>query len=178
VIQAEETLIRPAREGDGPGIANVHISSWRDAYKGLLPQDFLDKLPLDCGRRMGWWQKVISEPDNFVLRVAESKKEIIGFACFQAGRDQGMESLAEMGAIYVFERFKGRKIGFSLLSSGFKQMKERGFRQGYCWVLEGNPTIKFYERSGAVFSGQTKDDEIGGQVVRELAYRWDSLDFG
>jgi len=166
VNQAEETLIRPAREGDGPEIANVHVNSWRDAYKDLLPQDFLDKLPLDFRRRMSWWQKVISEPDNFILRVAENKKGIIGFACFQAGRDQGMESLAEVGAIYVFERFKGRKIGFSLLSSGFKQMKERG------------STIKFYERSGAVFSGQTKDDEIGGQKVRELAYRWDSLDFG
>ena len=55
-------------------------------------------------------------------------------------------------------------------------MKERGFKEGYCWVLENNPTIKFYERSGACFNGKIKEAEIGGQKVKELAYAWDILD--
>ena len=35
--------------------------------------------------------------------------------------------------------------------------------KAYCWVLEGNPTIKFYEKSGAVFNGMEKPLEIGGK---------------
>lgn len=101
---------------------------------------------------MKWWQKVISEPSKFILQVAE------------------------LGAIYILEKYKGRGIGFSLLSSGFKQMKERGFTEAYCWVLEGNPTTQFYERTGAAFRGKIKEVEIGVQKVKELAYHWDTLD--
>ncbi len=176
--QDEEVRIRSAKTGDAPEIANVHLNSWREAYKGLLPQKFLDQLPLTFKKRMNWWEKVISNPSEFVLQVAEDKAGVIGFACFHAGRDQGMEALAEVEAIYILEKFKGRGIGFSLLSSGLKQMKERGFFEAYCWVLEGNPTIKFYERSGAKFTGQIKHDEISGQKVKELAYRWESLEIG
>ena len=55
-------------------------------------------------------------------------------------------------------------------------MKELGYKKAYCWVLENNPTIKFYEKSGATFSGHTKYDDIGGEQFKELAYDWDSLD--
>ncbi len=176
--QHEEILIRAAKTGDAPEIANVHLNSWREAYKGLLPQKFLDQLPLTFKRRMNWWEKIISNPDEFVLLVAEDKVGVIGFACFQAGRDQGMEKLTEVAAIYILEKYKGQGIGFSLLSSGFKQMKDRGFKEAYCWVLEGNPTIKFYERSGATVTDQIKQDEISGQKVNELVYRWGNLEIG
>jgi GNAT superfamily N-acetyltransferase len=175
---SEEVVIRSARAGDEGEIANVHLNSWREAYKGLLPQSFLDSLSLSFKRRMIWWRKVIAEPENYVLQVAEAKSGIVGFACIGRGRDPGMENMAEVQAIYLFEKYKGQGIGFKLLASGFKQMTERKFREAYCWVLEGNPTIKFYERSGAKFNGMVKDDEIGGQKVRELAYTWSDLNVG
>lgn len=84
-----------------------------------------------------------------------------------------METMAEVLAIYLMAKYKGNGIGFSLLSSRFRQMAERGFSSAYCWVLESNPTIAFYERSGATLHGMTKDAEIGGQKVEELAYAWD-----
>ena len=36
--------IRVAQAGDEPAIAKVHIQSWQEAYKGLIPQDYLDQL--------------------------------------------------------------------------------------------------------------------------------------
>ncbi|MEZ4741946.1 MAG: hypothetical protein R3B45_05785 [Bdellovibrionota bacterium] len=40
-------LIRKARIEDAAEIANVHINSWREAYRGLLPESFLDFLRID-----------------------------------------------------------------------------------------------------------------------------------
>ncbi|NOT80449.1 MAG: GNAT family N-acetyltransferase [Bacteriovoracaceae bacterium] len=134
----------------------------------------MDQLPLTFKRRMNMWKRVISEV-NEVLQVAEDKSGIIGFATFSKGRDVGSENMAEVGAIYLLEKYKGKGIGYSLLSSGFKRMKEQGFKEAYCWVLEGNTTIKFYERSGAKFTGKTKEAEIGGKKVLELAYQWDMI---
>ncbi len=174
MIQEGEVTIRPAKEGDCAEIANVHLNSWREAYMGLLPQEFLDQLPLTFKRRMLMWRRIISEESD-VLQVAETKSGIVGFATFSKGRDVGLENLAELGAIYLLEKHKGKSIGFSLLSSGLKLMKDKGFKEAYCWVLDGNPTIKFYERTGAKFTGQTKEAEIGGKKVLELAYQWDKI---
>ena len=165
-------IIRSARAGEQAEIANVQLNSWREAYRGLLPQEYLDQLPLTFSRRKNWWEKIIAERQKFVLRVAVDKSGIVGFASFEAGRDAGMESLAEVAAIYLFEKFKGQRIGFGLLSSGLKQMGDKGFKRAYCWVLEGNPTIKFYERTGAKFSEKLKSAQIGGRDVQELCFEW------
>ena len=36
--------IRRARSGDAPGIGAVHVSAWRSAYAGILPDAYLARL--------------------------------------------------------------------------------------------------------------------------------------
>jgi hypothetical protein len=50
--------IRTARMQDVPEIAAVHVRSWQAAYRGLLPQAYLDGL--DPGQRTGQWEQVLS----------------------------------------------------------------------------------------------------------------------
>ncbi len=173
-----EISIRAARAGDEAELANTHLNSWREAYKGLLPQSYLDDLPLTFkNRKNGWFQK-INEPEKFIIQVAESKYGIVGFACVQPARDEDRKEYAEVSAIYLLEKFKGTGTGFKLLASGLKQIQQRGFKKAYCWVLEGNPTIEFYEKSGAHFDGTRKEDEIGGRKCRDLRYAWEDINIG
>lgn len=166
--------IRLARPGDVSEIANVHVSSWREAYRGLLPPEYLAKL--NFRKKIDSWQKVICDTEKFTVYVAEDRVGVIGFATFEAARDLTWEGHGEVSSIYLLSRFKGRGVGKALLQSGMQVLIRRQFNQAYCWVLEGNPTIQFYEHTGATFSGQVKDDEIAGQKIKELAYRWNSLD--
>lgn len=166
--------IRLARPGDVSEIANVHVSSWREAYRGLLPSEYLAKL--NFRKKIDAWQSVILNTNKFHVYVAEDRVGVIGFATFEAARDVLWEGHAEVSSIYLLQRFKGRGVGKALLRAGMQDLIRRGFKQAYCWVLEGNPTINFYEHSGAEFSGKVKDDEIGGQPVKELAYVWNTLD--
>jgi len=171
-----QVLIRRASLDDEVGLAQVHIQSWQEAYKGLIPQDYLDQLPSELERRIIAWKGSLANPERWIF-VAESTHGIVGFVLFGPPRDQNKSGFVELGAIYLMASEKGQGIGYSLLSAGFTLMKDLGFKRAYCWVLENNPTIKFYERSGAAYSGQMKDDEIGGKKFKELAYQWDSLDF-
>lgn len=166
--------IRMARPGDVSEIANVHVSSWREAYRGLLPAEYLARL--NFRKKIDAWQSVILNTNKFHVYVAEDRVGVIGFATFEAARDINWEGFGEVSSIYLLQRFKGRGVGKALLKSGMQDLMRRGFSKAYCWVLEGNPTIQFYEHCGAENSGMSKDDEIGGQKIKELAYVWKSLD--
>jgi hypothetical protein len=47
-------LIRPARPADAPALAAVHVATWRDAYAGLLPDEFLAPAGDQITRRRCW----------------------------------------------------------------------------------------------------------------------------
>jgi ribosomal protein S18 acetylase RimI-like enzyme len=166
--------IRLARPGDVSEIANVHVTCWREAYRGLLPAEYLAKL--NFRKKIDAWQSVILNTQKFHVYVAEDRMGVIGFATYEAARDSHWEGFGEVSSIYLLQRFKGRGVGKHLLKIGMQDLMRRGFTKAYCWVLEGNPTIQFYEHTGAEFSGDSKDDEIGGQKVKELAYVWNTLD--
>jgi GNAT superfamily N-acetyltransferase len=172
-----QIVIRTATLGDEDQLAQVHIQSWQETYKGLVPQGYLDNLPSELVERIDMWKGILANPQRWTW-VAEGVNGIVGFVLFGPPRDPSREGFIELGAIYLLASEKGKGIGFSLLSAGFNKMRDLGYKKAYCWVLEGNPTIKFYNGSGASFSNQLKEDEIGGKKFNELAYEWESLSLG
>jgi L-amino acid N-acyltransferase YncA len=169
-----EIKIRKAWPGDVPEIANVHVCCWRETYRGLLPSDYLNKL--NFRKKIDAWQQVIAENEKFAVFIAEDRMGVIGFSTFESARDHLWAGHGEVSSIYLLSRFKGRGIGRALLQAGMQELLRRNFNQAYCWVMEGNPSVQFYEHSGAKFSGVYKHEEIGGQNVKELAYVWNSLE--
>lgn len=166
-----------AQAGDELALAKVHILSWKQAYKNLLPHDYLEQLDSELESRTKMWTAAIANPNRWAW-VAKVENEIVGFVLFGPPRDPNKETYIEIGAIYLLEKAKGKGVGFSLLSKGFKHMKGLGYKKAYCWVLEKNPTIKFYEKSGAQFLDTKKQDLIGSQYFTELMYGWNSMELG
>lgn len=167
--------IRRARLEDAAEIANVHTNSWRETYKGLIPQDYLDDRPLHFKNRYELWKKVTIN-EKQVTFVAESKEHgVVGFINGTCGRDENYKDYAEVWCIYLLAKYHGQKIGFNLLKAYFDVHADLGYKKSYLWVLEGNPTIRFYEKVGGKFSGEAKNDEIAGKKVTELCYIWDDI---
>lgn len=173
----DRVTIRPVKVGDEHRLATVHIKSWQEAYAGLMPEQYLEQLPSEHNQRVEMWSRVIANPARWAWAAVDND-EIVGFVLFGPPRDKNRDGFIELGAIYLLESHKNKKIGFSLLSAGFNKMKGLGYKRAYCWVLENNPTIKFYERTGAKFSSEVKQDEIGGKSFKELLYEWDDINIG
>lgn len=171
----EDTIIRRATVEDAAEIANVHIHSWRETYKGLLPEGALDQIPLTFRDRMNLWKKVAADTRK-ALYVAETKESIVGFSGFSAAREPAFKDHGELGVIYLLEKYHGLGIGFALLKIGMKQLLEWNYSKAYCWVMKGSRTTQFYEKSGAVFSGMEQEDEIFGVKTRDVAYVWSHLE--
>ncbi len=167
-------IIRKANFDDAAEIANVHINSWREAYQGLLPQEFLDDRPLYFKNRYELWKKVTQ--NSQMTYVAESKDSgVVGFINGDKARDERFQGQIEIYCIYLLKKFHGQGIGFRLLKQFFESSIEKGFHQSYLWVLRDNPTISFYVRSGAKFTGHVIKDRIGGFEVEELCYQWSDI---
>jgi hypothetical protein len=93
-------VIRAARAGDAEAIARVRVDSWRETYRGIIPQAYLDAMKLEQSRAL--WEKVLTAGSAAVsVFVAERGAEIVGFGSgnMLAELKHGLD--AELSAVYV-----------------------------------------------------------------------------
>jgi GNAT superfamily N-acetyltransferase len=167
----ESAQIRHATADDADKIAAVHVRSWQIAYRGYMPENFLDNI--DVEKRAKLWREVTQNPDKITL-VAQESGTIVGFAALGPSRDSDATlNMAEVSAIYVDPERWREGIGRSLLAASLDQLRTRGFDQLTLWVLEANSRARsFYKSFGFVEDGAAKhDDHSTGVVLCEVRYR-------
>ena len=164
--------IRRATVEDIPAIARVHVDAWRTAYRGIVPDEYLDGLTYEGRERM--WRSVLGEfADRHVAYVADHGTEgVIGFALCGETREPGVD--AELFAIYLLDRHQRRGFGRRLFAAAAADLLAQGRRSLVLWVLADNPSRRFYEAIGGR-PLRSKSEEFGGARLEEVAYRWDDL---
>ncbi len=151
--------IREAVLGDALAIAEVHVASWRWAYRGQLPDETLDSL--DVAEREARWREVIPEPTTIVI-VAVDDGSVVGFvSAGPTDDDDDPPSSGELGALYLEQRAVGRGVGRRLLERAVDDMRSAGLDRGSLWVLEANARARrFYERAGWVWDGTRSSHQV------------------
>ncbi len=165
-------LIRMASTSDAAEITNVHLNTWREAYRGLIAQSYLDERPLYFKERLKLWEEITAEKGQSIYVAEHESYGIVGFINGGPARDRSLNNFSEVYCLYLFEKFHHQKIGLRLLQAFFRDSLEKGFQQSYLWVLKENPTIRFYEKTGAVFTGDIQKDVIAGEELEEVRYEW------
>lgn len=164
--------IRIARLEDAPAIAQVHVTTWQAAYRGLLPATLLDNLSVK-GRTQEW-NEILALGDGSIL-VCTRAEQIIGFAGCGECRDQDLSDgrAGELYAIYLEPAFWGQGYGAALLTAALTLLQQDDYQLVTLWVLAGNQrACRFYEHAGFVADGGCKIETLpGGIDVRELRYR-------
>jgi GNAT superfamily N-acetyltransferase len=152
VSRSATVTIRDAGPSDARAIAEVHVASWRDAYRRLLPDGFLDRLSVDDRERS--WRTMFTDPAYGVV-VAEDAGRVVGFASFGPSRDEGApDGTGEIPAIYVHPDALGMGIGRQLFEEAIGKLREGGFARATLWVLEANARARrFYEKAGWSWDG-------------------------
>jgi len=168
--------IREGRETDVEGIARAHVQGWRESYKDLLSPDALAGLSVE--ERVRLWQRAVAERDPRArLLVAETDDgEIVGFIRGGPVRDKEAGQLgteAEIFAIYLLDKVKRQGIGRRLMAGVLDHLAAQGFRSVGLWVLKDNlPARRFYETLGGT-AGPEQSFDLRGQMVTEVAYRFE-----
>lgn len=148
------TVIRAAGPDDARPVAEVHVASWRHAYRGLLPDDSLERLSVDDREAM--WLGAFADPDpKSGAFIAEVDGRIVGFASFGPSRDEDMPlRTGEVPAIYVEPAALGSGVGRELFEAASLALRDAGFARATLWVLEANTLARrFYEKAGWSWDG-------------------------
>lgn len=157
-------MLRWAVPDDAASLADVHVTTWQEAYHGILPEVYLSGL--DRTARARWWSHFITEGAR--VHVAEVGGAPVGFCHAGDSIDDGW---GEVFAIYVHPSHWGEGHGKELLDAAELQLAGDGHARAHLWVLElNNRGRSFYERQGWQLGKPFRVEEIGGAQVTELRY--------
>ncbi len=152
-------------------VSEIRVRGWQTAYRGLVPQSYLDGLSEkeDAERRRGRF----GQGDGSVVNlVAEEADEIVGWAAHGPYRDGDVRAAdAELYALYVDVDRLGGGLGRRLLTESVRQCAALGHERMYLWVLRDNARARrFYERAGFSADGAEEPFEVDGALVPEVRY--------
>ncbi|MGA2887230.1 MAG: GNAT family N-acetyltransferase [Terracidiphilus sp.] len=162
--------IRAATVQDAEQIAHVHIDSWRTTYAGIVPDEYL--IALNETERAVLWREWLTQGTQAYTAVQNGN--ILGFISGGPIRKPVESYNAELYAIYLLKQAQEQGIGTNLLKELAGSLISKGFSSMLVWVLERNPSRRFYQKSGAL-SVTSKEIEIGGTTLTEVAYGWPDL---
>lgn len=163
-------LIRAAEPQDAMEVARVHVRSWQVAYRGLLPDGYLDQLqPEDRAAR---YEFASGDPLKPQTMVAVDGSVIQGFATIAPARDEDLQGFGELCALYLDPGWWSRGLGVALIKVARAQLFEMGFRGACLWLLVGNTRAgRFYEMDGWKLDGLRRTAELWGVTVEEVRYQ-------
>lgn len=166
-------MIRNALPSDARAIAQVHISSWQQAYRELMPGEYLNSLQASLAQRELFWVGSIEAAGSNVW-VAELNEQVVGWISVGASRDEGAaNSVGEVRALYVLAEHWRTGVGHALWSAGLQRLREQEYRRLTLWVLARNErAMRFYRRAGWVEEAASQRTlERGGVTLEEVRYR-------
>ena len=158
-------IIRHITENDDyAAVSDIYEQSWRYAYKGIIPQDYLDSIP------HGRWLSGINAKGRTDIGAFEGGR-IVGTASFCTSRWDIFPESGEIVSIYLLPEYTGKGIGAQLFEKCVEGLGWEGFRSIILWVLEDNVRARlFYEKYGFTATGEVMENNIGGRELREVMY--------
>ncbi len=171
-------VIRNAQASDAAAIAALQVRSWKAAYRGIVPDSFLDDLREDAWFQR--WTDQLSTAGREGIHQLVSTEAPDTTPCAVAVCGPAMEPTAEAtGQLYVLYADPagwGRGHGAALLRRVHELLAADGHASALLWVAADNDrSIGFYEHHGWARDGETQREEVAGAIfdevrmVRELA---------
>jgi GNAT superfamily N-acetyltransferase len=168
--------IREATSADTEAVVDVIAAGWRVGYRGIVPDERLEDLPVERWRSEIGAGLASPEGDSF-SQVAELDGEFAGY-CYVAapGRDEDIgPEIPELVAIYVEPSAWGSGIGTALIGQAEREAGRRGFVEMYLWTFAANErALGFYRARGWGRDGAERVHPRAGVKAVRLRKRVDN----
>jgi ribosomal protein S18 acetylase RimI-like enzyme len=161
--------LRRALRGDEMAVAEVHVASWRVAYRTIVPASYLDALSAsDRAARYDFAGRLAESPTTW---LALEGSTVTGFISLSRARGRRDADLGEIQALYVDPSCWRSGTGTALMALGESELVKNGCRGAILWVLEDNTIGRnFYHRAGWTPTGERSTITINEVEIPELAY--------
>ena len=160
--------LREATADDAALLSRIFCASWCSAYQGLIPEDYLRRMPEDA------WTPTLRSwlgSGRMYGLIALTDEEPVGAVVFGRGRDAGYEDWGEIVALYLLPEATGSGTGSALLKQALNLLREDGFARCYLWSIDGNTQAEaFYQKRGFCRTDDCIRYQLGGQDVTDVRY--------
>ena len=145
--------LRPAAPADVRAIAEFQTRCWAEAYRGLVPQSYLDRMTV-AERETRWRGRVQSR--RYRVLLAELDGRLVGVGSARRAHGIGVPPL-ELRTLYVDAAQRGRGVATTLIEATI------GTAAAFLWVFAENPRARaFYAKHGFSPDGHGKTDPDTG----------------
>ena len=173
-VSMQDVVIRQAVAGDADAMGRLHVRAWQHAYRGIMPDEYLDGLQPD--ERIAMWRDRIPRTDLPPLLVSVVAGAVVGFAAFGDERSitdaTDATGRGELYAMNLDPPHWGKGIGRALLRQATDALRELNFDEAVLWVIpENTRAVALYESEGWVADGAVSTEEILGVTVTDVRYR-------
>jgi len=164
--------IRKATRDDAARIAEVHVNAWREGYKGIMPDEYLDSLSIDL--RIEQWQEILLKKNSGVNLIIEHNDVVSGFGVYGPARDEDLSNCnaGELVALNILPSAWNIGLGRALINEIIASSCNNNWKSLYLWVIkENNRARKLYESMGFKVDGIEKiDSSLIGCQLNEVRY--------
>lgn len=160
--------VRPARPGEGARLSEIFLSSGRAAWAPHLSPVGLATVTSPPEE----WERWITDPDVICL-VAERRGRAAALAvlCPSPDPDADPIRVALLDRLYTEPAAWRRGLGRALIDAAMEELSARGYREVTLWTAEWNTSRGFYEASGWMLDGATRETTFAGGTFKEVRYR-------
>ncbi len=133
---------------DANSIARLHAESWKQHYRGICPDNYLDN-EVDDDRQAVWSQRLSNHNDKQIVLLASGASDsLCGFACVYLAHHK--EWGAYLDNLHVSTMHHRKGIGQALMREAAKRVYNYDAQSKlYLHVLKENKSaIKFYQKIG------------------------------
>lgn len=160
--------IKNATTNDSEILSKIHALSWKTAYKGIIPQEYLDELKED------YWENAFQNwiaNNMLTVKLLYENELPIGCIAYGKARDEKFSYWGEIISIYILPDFWRKGYGQKLLETALNDMKNKGFQNCYLWVLRDNIRAReFYEKYGFYSNHDEYEFEIKNKLLTDVRY--------
>lgn len=161
-------LIRTAQPGDASLISHLFAVSWKTAYRGIIEDLYLDRLPDEY-----WVPSVRAWLVSGCLSalIAYEGETPVGSVIYGRGRDEDHAGWGEIVSLYLLPEWFRKGYGTALLAKALDDMRAEGYSRFYLWAINGNRLAeRFYRRRGFHPTSDKVSYRIGGSNVQDIRF--------
>ena len=160
--------IRKATKKDIDNIAELYVSNWRETYRGLVSDEYLDGMTLEYA--VNKWKYHVRSTGKLILAAYEEER-FAGFAA--CSPDMEIADCLFLASLHISPEYRSRGIGSALIRECLQYAGTNGFTSMSITVINGNDRAKkLYMRLGAVHHSWFDDILSNGEAAPSEKLIW------
>lgn len=171
ILMLPGIAFRKATLEDLPRVSDVHVRSWQQSFRSIVPDDHLSGMSVEeRSERLG---DRFERPPYAMILAEHPCGEIAGFI------DYGPPVLdvshdSQIYSFYLLKHFQRLGIGGRLFAQCLNEIMQDGHRSVCLDALAISPYRAFYEKMGGKIIGHD-GHKLGEEYFETVIYGWDGL---